>query len=132
MKALDTNVLIRFLVRDEEKQARTVYESFKKAEAEKYVFFVPLLVVLEAIWVLEAVYAINRSDLLDAINELLLMPILQFEAQTAIRKFLSSGYESNIDLPDLLIAYSAETAGCDCVLTFDRKASRHDLCELIR
>jgi predicted nucleic-acid-binding protein len=132
MKALDTNVLIRFLVSDDEKQARAVYESFKKAEAEKDVFFVPLLVVLESVWVLETVYEINRSDLLDAVNELLLMPILQFEAQTAIRKFLSSAYESNIDLPDLLIAHTAEAAGCSSVLTFDRKASKHELFELIR
>jgi predicted nucleic-acid-binding protein len=132
MKALDTNILIRFLVRDDEKQARAVYESFKNAEAEKDVFFVPLLVVLEAVWVLEAVYEIKRSDILAAVNELLLMPILQFEAQTAIRKFLSSAYESHIDLSDLLIAHSAEAAGCDSVLTFDRKASGHDLFELIR
>ena len=132
MRALDTNVLVRFLVKDDTSQATTVYKIFKQAEAEKRVFFVPLLVVIEAIWVLEAVYAIKRSDLIAAMNELLLMPILQFEAQAVIRKFISAAKNSNTDLSDLLIAHSAADAGCDRVLTLDKKASKHDLFELIR
>ena len=132
MKALDTNVLVRFLVKDDEKQAMAVYKRFKRAEAEKDVFFVPLLVVLETIWVLEAVYSIRRAKIIDAIEELLLMPILEFEAQSAVRKGLLSAKESVIELSDVLIAHSATDAGCERVLTFDKKASKHKLFELIR
>lgn len=35
MKALDTNVLIRFLVKDDNRQAETIYRIFKKAEPDK-------------------------------------------------------------------------------------------------
>jgi len=45
MKAVDTNVLVRFLVRDDEKQAKAVYRKFKQAEANKEVLFIPVLVV---------------------------------------------------------------------------------------
>jgi len=38
MKALDTNVLIRFLVKDDERQAKTIYRIFKQAESDKEVF----------------------------------------------------------------------------------------------
>ena len=45
MKALDTNVLVRFLVKDDEQQAKTVYRLFKQAESKAEAFFIPILVV---------------------------------------------------------------------------------------
>ena len=131
MKALDTNVLVRFLVRDHKRQAETIYRVFKKAESDREVFFVPLLVVLETVWVLESVYKIPRLEILDSVNELILMPILKFETQPAILNFISSARETKMDLSDLLIAHSAKFSGCECVLTFDKRASNFRLFELL-
>ena len=131
MKALDTNVLVRFLVRDDERQAETIYRIFKQAESDKEVFFVPLLVVLETVWVLESVYKIPRKEILDSVNELILMPILKFETQPAILNFISAARETKMDLSDLLIAHSAKFSGCECVLTFDKRASNFRLFELL-
>jgi predicted nucleic-acid-binding protein len=131
MKALDTNVLVRFLVRDDKRQAETIYRVFKKAESDREVFFVPLLVVLETVWVLESVYEIPRQEILDSVNELILMPILKFETQPAILNFISSARETKMDLSDLLIAHSAKFSGCECVLTFDKRASNFRLFELL-
>lgn len=132
MKALDTNILVRFLVRDDEQQANAVYRRFKKAEIERESLFVPLVVVLETIWVLESVYEVTRPEILDSIDELLLMPILEFESQSAIRGFVSSVRETETELTDLLIASSAGYSGCECVITFDRRASRFRLFELLK
>ena len=129
MKALDTNVLVRFLVRDDKKQAETVYRLFKRAESRNDPFFVPLLVVLETIWVLESVYEISREEIRTSLQELLLMPILIFEAQSALQSTLSSAQTNKIDLADLLIAHSAKFSNCDGVLTFDKKASKFTLFE---
>lgn len=131
MKALDTNVLVRFLVRDDERQAKTIYRIFKQAESDKEVLFVPLLVVLETVWVLESVYKIPRQEIIDSINELILMPILEFETQSAILNFVSSARETKMDLSDLLIAHSTKFSGCECVLTFDKRASNFRLFELL-
>lgn len=132
MKALDTNVLIRFLVKDDEAQAKAVYKIFKKVETDKGALFVPLLVVLEVLWVLESVYDIARQELLDSFESLLLMPILEFENQSAVRRFTLSARESKIDLSDLLIATSAQSSGCKAVLTFDKDASKSKLFELVK
>ena len=129
MKALDTNVLVRFLVRDDKKQAGIVYRLFKRAEGKNDPFFVPLLVVLETIWVLESVYEISREEIRTSLQELLLMPILIFEAQSALQSTLSSAQTNKIDLADLLIAHSAKLSNCDGVLTFDKKASKFTLFE---
>ena len=113
MKALDTNVLIRFLVRDEKRQAEAVYKTFKQAESDNELLFIPLLVLLETVWVLESVYKIKRQDVLDSIYALLLMPILEFESQSTIMSFVSSARETKTELSDLLIAHSAKSAGCE-------------------
>jgi len=131
MKALDTNVLVRFLVKDDERQAKAVYRIFKQAESKVEVFFVPTLVVLETVWVLDSVYEITRQEILDAIDELLLMPILEFDAQTVIRSFISSARENKADLSDLLIAHYAKYSGCDSVITFDKRAAKNELFELL-
>lgn len=132
MKGVDTNILIRFLVGDDERQAEKVYRIFKKIESEKNELFVPLLVILELIWVLESVYEIKRAEILDSISELLLMPILQFEHQSTLQQFILAAQKNSCDLPDLLIEHSAKKQGCNKVLTFDKKASRYNLFELVK
>lgn len=132
MKALDTNVLIRFLVGDDVRQAEIVYKTFKRAETEKETFYIPLLIVLEAIWVLESVYKITRHDILDSLNDLVLMPILDFESKSAIMNFISSARDNKTDLSDLLIAHAAKFSGCECVLTFDKHASVYKLFNLLK
>jgi predicted nucleic-acid-binding protein len=124
MIALDTNIIVRFLVRDDEKQARAVYARFKQAEAARERLFVPLLVVLETIWVLQSAYDLSRDEILDAFEDLRRMPILEFEKDPVLQRFLSSGRKSRPDLSDLLIAVSAQASGCDFGLTFDKKASK--------
>ena len=132
MKALDTNVLVRFLIKDDEEQTKIVYERFQQAELSKELLFVSNLVLLEMIWVLDAVYAVERTDILSAIGHLLSMPIFAFETQDTIRRFLTATYETNVDLSDLLIAYSATASGCESVLTFDRNALKSAIFEPIQ
>lgn len=131
MKALDSNILIRFLVKDDERQAEIVYSLFKRAESEKDSFFVPLLFVLETIGVLESVYEVSLNDILDAFRELLSMPLLKFESQPAVQAFVSSAKEHPLDLSDLLIAQSAHHSGCEKVLTLDKQAAKSAILELV-
>lgn len=132
MIALDTNIIIRFLVRDNEKQAQLVYRRFKQAENQREQLFVPLLVILETIWVLESLYDLSRGEILESIEELMLMPIFQFQEYGVIQAFLSSAGQEGIDLSDLLIAQSAHANECRHVLTFDKKASKCQMFQLLK
>ena len=131
MKAIDTNVLVRFLVKDDHAQAEQVRQLFAAAEQQREAFHVPLLVLLETIWVLESAYQIQRRDLIETLGDLLLMPILQFEQREVVQAMLATVAASNLDLPDALIAQSALKMGCESVLTFDQKAARTDGFELL-
>lgn len=132
MKACDTNILVRFLVKDDEFQAASVCQAFKSAESAGEVLFAPLLVLLETIWVLESVYDISRSEILDAFDELLLLPVLHFEHPSTVREFVMAARKNTLDLSDVLIAYAAKRAGCDSVITFDKKAAKSELFELLK
>ena len=124
MVALDTNVIVRFLVRDDEQQAQAVYRRFKQAEAERAVLFVPLMVVLELIWVLESAYDKSRREIIAAIQDLRRMPVLGFENDDALQHVLLQAEKSKVDLSDLLIAQVAQSSGCEKGLTFDKAAAK--------
>ena len=132
MKGIDTNILVRFLVGDDADQAQVVYNLFKKIELNKTELFVSLLVVLELIWVLESVYQIEKNHIIDSLADLILMPILKFENIETIQKFIISARNGRYDLSDLLIAHASESYGCEAVFTFDKKASKYSLFELIK
>ena len=85
MIALDTNVIVRFLVRDDETQAQAVYGRLKQAEADREAVFVPLLVLLEVIWVLGSAYGKTRSEILSSIEDMKRMPIFAFESDEVIQ-----------------------------------------------
>lgn len=124
MKALDTNVLVRFLVQDDQKQASIANQLLIDAEATKQPLFVSQLVVLELLWVLKSVYEVSRSDILIALNELLSMSALEFQDQRVVRDFIIDAQHNSYDLPDALIAQVAYGRGCDTTLTFDKKAAK--------
>ena len=131
MKAIDTNVLIRFIAKDDDKQANLIYQLFKQTEEKNEKLFVPLLVVLEIIWVLQSVYEISNADILATFSDLLSMPILFFESEEVVRNFIDSARNTTFDLSDILIAHSSHLSGCQSILTFDKKASKFKYFELL-
>ncbi|NOQ77047.1 MAG: PIN domain-containing protein [Methylococcaceae bacterium] len=131
MKALDTNILVRFLVQDDEEQANKVLQLFSKAEQLNQPLFIPLLVILEVIWVLQSAYNVSRQDIILAISNLLQMSVFEFENQDILRNFIFAANKSSYDLSDILISHSALSATCETTLTFDKRASRFELFTLL-
>ncbi|MBU4485603.1 MAG: type II toxin-antitoxin system VapC family toxin [Candidatus Delongbacteria bacterium] len=132
MKAIDTNVLVRFLVNDDPVQTGKVYKLFKKAEDDKTKLFIPITVFIETLWVLESLYKTPRSVILDYFKELLLLPILEYENLSSVQKFVHKASETNFGLADLIIGYTSLECGCEKVLTFDKKAVKSEFFELLK
>ncbi len=132
MMAVDTNVIVRFLVCDDEKQAETVRRRLKQAENNRERLLIPLLVVLETIWVLESAYGKTRYEIVSSIRDMRHMPIFDFEADDVVEKLIADGDDSRADLADILIAHAAQAAGCDRGVTFDKGAAKLPFFELLR
>lgn len=124
MRAVDTSVLVRFLVQDDEKQAQIATQLLTDAETDKQPLFVSNVVVLEMMWVLKSVYEVPRDEILDSLSELLSMVALEFQDSLSVRDFVSSAQHNTYDLADLLICHVARGKGCNTTLTFDKKAAK--------
>ncbi len=75
MKALDTNILVRFLVRDDSSMAARVDQLLDAANTRGNSFLVSLPVVLEFLWVLKSGYKRSRPDILEAVAKRSLMAV---------------------------------------------------------
>jgi predicted nucleic-acid-binding protein len=131
MKSLDTNIVVRFLVNDDKKQGEKVKALFQDAERKGASFLITTPVLLELLYVLDYVYEFERADILEALDLMTSMPVLTFENIESVQNLLETGKKSKTELEDLLIALVSREAGCETTLTFDKKAAKSDLFELI-
>jgi predicted nucleic-acid-binding protein len=121
--ALDTNVLVRFLVQDDPDQARIASEIIEQL-TEETPWFVSREVLVELVWVLERAYRLARAEIAGAIDGLLASTELVVEGADAIGSALELYRNDGFGFADLMIAAAARRAGASEVVTFDRKAAR--------
>ena len=121
MKAIDTNILLRFVVQDDEVQLAKATQ-FLANRTPQDPAFVSLIVLVEFMWTLQRRYEYSRADVRDVMQHLLESAELTFEDEDALAILLAEADRG--DLADHLIAYSAARAGCSSVATFDRDAAR--------
>lgn len=121
MKAIDTNVLLRFVVRDDEMQFAKARD-FLGARTADDPAFVSLIVLVEFVWTLRQRYGRNRSDTRALVTALLESRELMFEDESEISSIVSDATEG--DLADHFISYCARRAGCASTVTFDSKAAK--------
>lgn len=123
MIGIDTNVLIRYLVQDDEAQAKIASDFIESKCSDDNPGFINHIVLCEITWVLSGAYRQKRSDIANVIDSLL--QVRQIEVQNAplVWKALSDYRDSNADFSDHLIAHSNQQAGCASTATFDKKAA---------
>ncbi len=111
MKAVDTNILARALMRDEPRQTQ-IADTMLTTGA-----FVPLTVLLESAWLLRSRYGLNRHQTVAALRSVLDMPNVAVDSVEGVEWALAR-YETGGDLADLLHLIAAR--GAEAFLTFDR------------
>ena len=103
MLGLDTNVLVRHLVRDDEAQFERVRRLLRRAAAADEALFVSLLVLQETEWVLRSRYGLAKAEIMDTISVLLDTTEIRFEDEPAIEEALFLWKDSAADFSDCLI-----------------------------
>ena len=122
MVGIDTNVLVRFLVRDDEVQFTKANRLIGRAAGAREAVFVSLLVLLECEWVLRSQYGLKKTDIMDAISGLLDAVEIQFEDEPAIEESLFIWKDVAADFADCLIGAHNRRLGCRATATFDARA----------
>jgi predicted nucleic-acid-binding protein len=124
MLGVDTNVLVRFLVRDDEAQFEKARKLIKREVAAGRGVLVNQLVLLETEWVLRSRYSLPKQLIIQTISGLLDASDVQFEDEAAIEEALFVWKESAADFADCLIGAKNRRLGCKATATFDVKASK--------
>jgi predicted nucleic-acid-binding protein len=119
MIALDTNVLIRFLVEDDEAQSRRATKLIEDAVARDEQLFVSDIVMCETVWVLSSAYGFSRAEIVDALSQLLRARSVVFNSADSIARALDAYRKGRGDFADYLIREHARSAGAETVATFD-------------
>jgi predicted nucleic-acid-binding protein len=122
MIGLDTNVLVRFLVKDDSVQTPVAVRLVRSLSAEGP-GFISLVTVTELIWVLRVTYRYKRDEIMAVLEMLLQSQEIVVEQRDLVADALQTFVAGNADFADHLIERSGYSAGCDHTFTFDKNAA---------
>lgn len=113
MRAIDTNVVVRFLTGDHPTQTVAARAAIETGEV-----FVGVTVLLETEWVLRSVYGFSRTEIATALRGFAGLPTVSIEDPTLLAVALDR-MEAGVDFADALHLGAARH--CEAMLTFDRR-----------
>lgn len=121
MRAVDTNVLVRLITRDEPKQVASAEEFVAKGA------WVSHLVFAETMWVLGSVYELSHAAIVKAVDMLLNHQTLTIENAEVVRAALAMyRHRTALGFSDCLVLEIARKAGHLPLGTFDRALGKSD------
>ncbi|MFT5133042.1 MAG: putative nucleic-acid-binding protein [Gammaproteobacteria bacterium] len=131
MKALDTNVLVRYLVQDDPGQSLIATRFIEKNCTTETPAFIGHIVLCELVWILESNYSLDREAISTLLERLMQVAQLIVMEPSCVWKALNDYKRSNVDFADHLLARVNEAQGCEVTVTFDKKAGMQPMFELL-
>ena len=122
MTGLDTNVLVRYLVRDEPTQAARATRELERDER----FLIDGIVLCELVWVLETGYGFSRRDIAATLEKVLATAQFEIESKDLALAALADFRRTTADFSDCLLGRRNRAAGVTETVTFDRGLGRLD------
>lgn len=123
MIGLDTNVLVRYIMQDEAKQAAKATKLIEGLTAQEP-GFITLVSVVELVWVLSSSYDLARDQVVQALDVILRSKQLVVDQAEHVVRALRAYGAGSADFADCLIERTAVAAGCTKTMTFDVSASK--------
>jgi predicted nucleic-acid-binding protein len=130
MIGLDTNILVRYFIKDDPEQTRlAVNLIYSLSPTEPG--WIGLAIFMELDWVMNNVLKVKKDRVVEIFDILLASQELVVENAETVQEALHLYRSRNTDFADCLIAASAKAAGCSRTLTFDHRAARDAGMELV-
>jgi predicted nucleic-acid-binding protein len=111
MLAVDTNIVVRYLTRDDPRQFEDAVAAIEQADS-----YVSLTVLLETEWVLRSVYRYRTQRVVQALRGLVGLPRITIE-EPAVADLALERAEGGLDFADAL--HLAKARSCEAFVTFD-------------
>jgi predicted nucleic-acid-binding protein len=120
---LDTNVLVRYITQDDNKQAalaNALIENLDDASPG----FVTLVTVVELSWVLESAYNFTRQQFAEVMRTLMAVDTIKLDRAAVVASAVRVYAANKADFSDCLIERLSANAGCERTMTFDKAAAK--------
>ena len=122
MIGLDTNVLVRYLAQDDPDQAARATRVVEQELTVDTPGFIGLIVLVETVWVLQRLYRAGAEEIRETVADLLGSRSIVIENRGVVASALAISTKNSSGFADAIIAASALNAGCDRIVSFDRRA----------
>ncbi|MDI6753879.1 MAG: type II toxin-antitoxin system VapC family toxin [Thermodesulfobacteriota bacterium] len=120
IKGLDTNVLVRYLTQDDERQAEAAAKAIEGAAAKGEKMLIQPIILCELVWVLESAYDFPKTDLLRVLEGVLRIAQFEIAEKDTVWQALSDYRQGKGDFSDYYLGRANEKAGAAITLTFDK------------
>ena len=120
MTAIDTNVLLRYIVQDHPDQSLRASKLIHETIARGETVFVATVVLVETVWVLKSYYKLAKSDIAATVSLLLTEPGFELESPADAGAALKDYERLSGDFADYLLGHCAAVRHASPVHTFDR------------
>ncbi|MFN0304552.1 MAG: PIN domain-containing protein [Burkholderiales bacterium] len=124
MIGLDTNVIVRYLIQDDARQADKATKLIEKECSVEAPGWVDQIVLCELVWVLESAYGYSRALIANVLQQILSSAELRVESPDQVRSAVRAFIDGTADFADFLIGIRNRDQGCSATVTFDKKAAR--------
>ena len=132
MKGIDTNVLVRYLVKDDARQSRAAEMAISDALTSGQPLALSLLALMETEWVLRSQYDFDKATVIMVIKTLIETEEIAIEHEDIVERSLYLYESSSADFTDCLMVVRYRVIGCEAMLTFDTRAAKLPGGELLK
>lgn len=129
MIGIDTNILVRILVKDNEEQANLVLDFIKQNTSP---IVINSIIFCELVWVLESCYNYSKEEIVEGLLHVLKIKQFLIPEKEIIKQSLNLYRQTKIDFSDVLIGYKNKLENCHYTITFDKQAAKTDLYKLLK
>lgn len=131
MIALDTNVLVRYIVQDDPAQAAAATRLIETRCTSETPGLIATIVLCELAWVLGRGYRYSRVQLAHVMRTILAAEELEVEAPEPTWRALRAFEADSCDFADALIGTLNRERGAESTFTFDRVTAAVDIFTLV-
>lgn len=132
MRAIDTNVLVRYMAADDPQQTRLAEKFIAACSREEEPIFISILVLCELVWVLDRSYRCTKAAILAALDKILETDLFVIENDGIVRRSVEEYRAGKGNFADYVIGNVAKHAGCSGTVTFDRSLAGNEGFTLLR
>ncbi len=126
MNGIDTNVLLRLLLRDDADQAARADRFIEGSCSADAPCLINRIVLVEAAWVLGSGYRYGREQVATILENILRTEVFTVEDAAEVWAALKAFRASRADFADCLIGLGNRALGATATATFDRAAAALD------